>query len=87
MYSSVNVLNGQQVVIENKKVCNHCHRKLNPDFFFFANKFGLGKAKMVTQTGEAKIIEQHKTQSIQMVDNVAAKMHEIFELSTAEENK
>lgn len=48
---------------------------------------GLGKAKMDTQTGEAKIIEQHKTQSIQMVDNVAAKMHEIFELSTAEENK
>lgn len=51
MYSSVNVLNGQQVVIENKKVCNHCHRKLNPDFFFFANKFGYGLRK--SQNGEA----------------------------------
>lgn len=51
LYSSVNVLNGQQVVIENKKVCNHCHRKLNPDFFSFANKFGYGLRK--SQNGDA----------------------------------
>lgn len=82
MYSSVNVLNGQQVVIENKKVCNHCHRKLNPDFFFFANKFGYGLKKSQNgdaKTGEAKIIEQNKTQSIQMADKVAAKMLENYQ--------
>lgn len=40
---------------------------------------GLGKTKMGTQFGEAKIIEPNKTQSIQMADNVAAKMLENYQ--------
>lgn len=82
MYSSVNILNGHEVVRENKKVCNHCRRNLNPESSSLQTNLamGLGKAKLGMQTGEAKIKEQHKIQehpqSIQMVGHVAAKMQE-----------
>lgn len=56
MYSSVNVLNGQQVVIENKKVCNHCHRKLNPDSFSLQTNLAMGLRK--AKTGTQKLVKQ-----------------------------
>lgn len=82
MCLSVNILNGHQVVRENKKVCNHCRRNLNPESSSLQTNLdmGLGKAKLGAQTGEAKIKEQHKIQehpqSIEMVGHVATKMHE-----------
>lgn len=82
MYLSVNILNGHQVVRENKKVCNHCRRNLNSESSSLQTNLdmGLGKAKLGARTGEAKIKEQHKIQehpqSIEMVGHVATKMHE-----------